>query len=161
MKSIRLALIPFVVLLALPGCSHPRPSEDDVLNVTARIPANLPVRAMDWRVISTSVNRTDKTTATLTGNDIAVKYSATGTYPEGSKLALITWLERDDPHWFGARIPGTFVALETISVDRDSAGKIAATYKRYTGNPLREVTGSNNADARKTIILAMQPSPMP
>ena len=169
MKSTRLTLISFVVLLALPGCSHPRPSEDDVLNVTAKIPANLPVPAMDWRVISTSVNRTDKTTATLTGNDLAVKYSATGVYPEGSKLALMTWFERDDPHWFGARIPGTFVALETISVDRDptrgpdrdSAGKIVATYKRYTGDPLREVTGSTNADARKAIILAMQPSPMP
>lgn len=26
-------------------------------------------------------------------------------YSPGSVLALVTWVQRDDPHWFGARIP--------------------------------------------------------
>jgi hypothetical protein len=131
------------------------------LNVQAKLPAGMPVPALDWRVISSSVDRTRGTMSTLTGNDVAVKYSGTDVYPVGSELALSTWLERDDPHWFGARIPGSFVALETVTVERGGDGKIKATYKRYTGDPLRETTDAASADVRRTAILAMRASGMP
>jgi hypothetical protein len=159
-------LRPAVVALAVAmvGCGHRRPADDDVLNVQARVPAALPVPAMDWRVIATSVNRGRQamgTMATLTGNDVAVKYAGTDVYPGGSELALVTWLEREDPHWFGARIPGSFVGLETVTVERGADGKATAVYKRYAGDPLREVTDAANAEARKAAILGMRVSVMP
>jgi hypothetical protein len=153
-----------LALLVLVGCGHRGPAEDDVLNVQAKMPSGMPVPALDWRVISSSVDRTHGATgtmSTLTGNDLAVKYSGADTYPVGSELALVTWLERDDPHWFGARIPGSFVALETVLVERGADGKIAATYKQYVGDPLRESTDAASAEARKAIILGMRPSVMP
>src|SRR5579862_2347832 len=104
-----------LVLTLLAGCGHRAPTEEDVLNGQAKLPAGLPVAPLEWRAIASGVDRAHGATGTmtlLTGNDVAVKYSGVGTYPEGSQLALVTWLQRDDPHWFGARIPGSFVALE-------------------------------------------------
>jgi hypothetical protein len=153
-----------VALIALAGCGSREPAEDDVLNVQARLPHGMPVPAMDWRVISSSVDRAPQATgtmATLTGNDVAVKYAGTEVYPVGSQLALATWLERDDPHWFGARIPGSLVTLETVTMERGGDEKVTAIYKRYAGDPLREVTDAANAEARKAAILGMRSSPMP
>jgi hypothetical protein len=99
--------------------------------------------------------------ATLTGNDLAVKYAGGDVYPVGSVLALTTWLERDDPHWFGARIPGSFVGLETVTVERGADGKPAAVYRRYAGDPLHEVTDAATAETRKAVLLGMRYSPMP
>ena len=158
----RLAVVTLAVAMA--GCGHREPTEEDVLNVQARLPAGMPVPAMDWRVIASSVDRTHLATgtmSTLTGNDVAVKYAGTEVYPVGSKLALLTWLERDDPHWFGARIPGSFVGLETVTVERGADGKAVAIYRRYAGDPLREVTDAANAEMRKAAILGMRYSVMP
>jgi hypothetical protein len=159
------AMVVVTVGLLMAGCGQHKPAEEDVLNVAARLPAGMPVPAMDWRVISTSVDRSAQqgtgTMATLTGNDVAVKYAATEIYPVGSVLALTTWLEREDPHWFGARIPGSFVALETVTVERGAEGKATAVYRRYTGDPLRETTEAGSAEARKAAILAMRYSEMP
>jgi hypothetical protein len=149
------------LVLVVAGCGHRGPAETDVLNTEAKLPAGLPVPAMEWRVISSSVDRAHQTMATLTGNDVAVKYAETGAYPEGSVLALVTWLQRDDPHWFGARIPGSFVGLETVTVVRGADGKLAAVYRRYAGEPLREVRGTADADARKLVLLGMRWSVMP
>ena len=150
-----------LALMVLAGCGHRAPDEADVLNTEAKLPAGLPVPAMDWRVISSSVDRAYGTMATLTGNDVAWKYSGTGAYPEGSELALMTWLQRDDPHWFGARVPGSFVALETVTMVRGADGKLAAVYSRFAGEPLREVTDAASADARKAVLLEMRYSVMP
>ena len=160
MRILRLASLGFA-LVVLAGCGHHAPSEADVLNGEAKLPAGLPVPALDWRTISSSVDRAHGTMNLLTGNDVAVKYSGTETYPEGSQLALTTWLQREDPHWFGARIPGSFVGLETVTIARGADGKIAAVYKQYAGEPLREVTDAANADARKAYILGMRASEMP
>jgi hypothetical protein len=159
MRMPRLAIV--ILAVAMVGCGHREPAEDDVLNVQARLPVGMPVPAMDWRVIASSVDRTHATMATLTGNDVAVKYAGTEVYPVGSELALLTWLERDDPHWFGARIPGSLVGLETVTMERGADGKIGAVYKRYAGDPLREVTDAANAEMRKAAILGMRASVMP
>jgi hypothetical protein len=159
MRMLRLAIAGLA--LAVAGCGHDKPAEQDVLNVQAKLPAGMPVQAMDWRVIASSVDRVHSTMSTLTGNDVAVRYSGTTTYPVGSQLALMTWLQRDDPHWFGARIPGNFAGLETITVERGVDGKLAAVYRRCAGDPMREITDASDAEARKAAILRMQPSVMP
>jgi|SRR5579859_2408702 len=160
MKTLRLAWFG-VVLILLAGCGHRAPTEEDVLNGQAKLPAGLPVAALEWRTIASSVDRAHGTMDLLTGNDLAVKYSGSGSYPEGSQLALVTWLARDDPHWFGARIPGSFVSLELVTVARGADGKLAARYKRYAGEPAREVTDSAAAEGRKTRILGLRAAVMP
>jgi hypothetical protein len=46
-------------------------------------------------------------------------------------------------------------------MERGGDEKVTAIYKRYAGDPLREVTDAANAEARKAAILGMRSSPMP
>jgi hypothetical protein len=165
MKTLRLiSLISSAMLLAvLAGCGQSRPAVQEVLNTEARMPV-LPVPALDWRVAAVSVDRahgtmTQSTISMLTANDQAIAHVGVGGYPAGSVLALTTWLERDDPHWFGAKLPGTLVSLEVLRFNAGADGR--ATYTRYAGSPLREVTDNATAEARKAAILAMEPAAMP
>jgi len=160
MRSFRLACLGTVLMLAA-GCGHRAPTEEDVLNGQAKLPAGLPVAPLEWRTIASSVERAQGKMDLLTGNDLAVRYSGSGSYPEGSQLALVTWLQRDDPHWFGARIPGSFVSLEVVTVARGADGKLAASYNRYAGDPARDMTDPAKAEGRKARILGMRAAAMP
>ena len=67
-----------------------------------------------WRPITLFVDRKARTVSVLFGKD--------------GVLALVTWNERDDPHWFGARIPDQPVSLETLQVAPNGEG---GDYKRF------------------------------
>jgi len=149
------------VVLCVAGCRGNGPGEADVLNVVAKLPAGLPVPALEWKTISSSVDRKTGTMNLLTGNDAAVRGASTGSYGDGVVLALTTWAQRDDPHWFGARIPGGFVSLETVTVSLGTDGKTTAVYRRFTGSPAREVAGAGDAESRKMEILGMRASQLP
>jgi hypothetical protein len=160
-----LPLLGLAALLCATGCDHRRtPAESDILNPQAALPASLRANALDGRVITSSVDRAQHTMSTLTGNDIAVDSARAATaYPEGALLTLATWYQRDDPHWFGARIPGTPKTVETVSITRTADGQLTPTYLLFAGNPLVAVspTDPTEAAARRDAILAERPSPMP
>lgn len=167
MKTLRV-IAASVLLTVLVDCGHSRPAQQEVLNTEARMPV-LPVPALDWRVAAMRVDRVQDRNigpaqgriAMLTANDQAIAHVGVGGYPAGSVLALTTWLERDDPHWFGAKLPGTLVSLEVLRFTAGPDGPPTATYVRYAGNPLREATDAATAEARKAAILAMEPAAMP
>jgi hypothetical protein len=155
-------------LCLLPGCSRRTPPASDLFNQQAALPSTLPIPALEWKVISSSVDRQHGTMSTLTGNDIAVTSarSADSSYPEGSALALITWTVRHDPHWFGARIPARPQAVEIVSVTRGPDGKTLAKYQRFAGDPLTQRVTQLPEDAslaatRKADILSQRASVMP
>jgi hypothetical protein len=68
----------------LPGCSHRTPAASDLFNQQAALQSTLPVPALEWKVISSSVDRQHGTMSTLIGNDIAVTSarSADSSYPK-------------------------------------------------------------------------------
>ncbi|ADW70672.1 cytochrome P460 family protein [Granulicella tundricola] len=111
-----------------------------VNNHAAALPASLPYQPLGWNAITMYVDPKTHTMATLYGNDAAVK--ATGargaiaagavSYPAGAVLALVTWVQRDDPHWFGARIADSPQAVEFVEVGATHA------YRRYAGDGLPE-----------------------
>ena len=91
---------------------------------------------MEWKAITAVVDRGDETTATLFGNDAAVAAARAGTaYPAGAVLGLVTWQQREDPHWFGARIPGRPLSVEFVVVGATTG------YREFAGDPWREVAG--------------------
>jgi hypothetical protein len=153
-----------LLLLGAAGCSHRAPTERDLFNVDAALPAELTVHPLEWRVIASSIDREHHTMATLFGNDAAVTSarSATGafTYPAGSTLALVTWAQKDDGHWFGARIPQRFVSMELITVAAGIGGKASARYERF-GPDGRLASTSDQDGVREETILAERASFMP
>ncbi len=76
-------------------------------------------------------------TATLYGDDAAMRAvqaraasAGAPAYPEGAGLALVTWAQREDPHWFGARIPDVPLSVEFIQVPKPAQ---PAGYRRFAG----------------------------
>jgi Haem-binding domain/Cytochrome P460 len=139
----------------------------DLYDQAAALPDSIAAHPLTGKVITTFVNLRDETMSTLYGNDIAVKSARSGsnatpaatptahatpapatpahptpaaptTYPPGSALALVTWSRRDDPHWFGGRIPKAIRSVEILTF-----GPAAApAYDRYEGAPLAKKQAS-------------------
>ena len=131
-----LALGCCVVVLGVCGCRGKKIADSDLYNVQAGGGAGLPYPVMEWKAITAVVDRGDETTATLFGNDAAVAAARAGTaYPAGAVLGLVTWQQREDPHWFGARIPGRPVSVEFVVVGATTG------YREFAGDPWREVAG--------------------
>ncbi len=119
--------------------------EEVVNNRAAELPVSLPFQPLEWSAITMFVDPRSHTTATLYGNDTAMQaVQAAGargeapgvapTYPAGAVLALVTWAQRDDPHWFGARIPDVPQSVEFVQVTADAT----ASYRNFAGSGLVE-----------------------
>jgi hypothetical protein len=151
-------------LLFIVGCSHRIPTERDLFNVDAALPAGLPVHPLEWRVITSSIDREHHTMATLFANDIAVNSARSAAdmvvYSAGSTLALVTWTQRDDEHWFGGRIPQRFVSMELVTVAAGAEWKAAAKYERF-GTDGHLAGGSDQDAMPEEAILAERASVMP
>ncbi len=119
--------------------------KDVVNNIAAALPENLPDQPLGWNAITMYVDPKAGTMATLYGNGAAMQAvqahraaPAGGpqapAYGAGAVLALVTWAQREDPHWFGARIPGAPQSVEFVQVaDGGQAG-----YRRFAGAGLAE-----------------------
>ena len=133
----RVRLLVALMLLGVCGCSGKKVADADLYSVEAAVGAGLPYPVMEWKAITTVVDRGSGTTGTLFGNDAAVSAARAGVaYPAGAVVGLVTWQQREDPHWFGARIPGSVVSVEFVEV---GSGKD----REFVGTPWREVAGTS------------------
>jgi hypothetical protein len=141
-------------LLPLVGCTS-KPATS-VINEQATLAGQLPYNPLAWKVITSSTNQRNATMSTLYGNDLAVAYArgnSSHDYPAGSVLALVTWAQRDDPHWFGARIPSAPQSVEFLTIPAAPGTKPG--YERYQGSPLARVIASDG-DVTRVEYLTMQ-----
>jgi hypothetical protein len=122
-----------LMLAVMCGCSGKKIADADLYNVQARVEAGLPYPVMEWKAITAVVDRGAGTTGTLFGNDVAVSAARAGVaYPAGAVLGLVTWRQREDPHWFGARIPGDVVSVEFVEVGTSMVDR------KFVGRPWRD-----------------------
>jgi hypothetical protein len=138
-----------------------------VNNSAASLPAGLPWQPLGWRALTMYVDPRTHTMASLYGNDVAMQILQRDnaprptqiTYPSGSVLALVTWAQRDDPHWFGARIPDTPQTVEFVQFSSDNQSTI---YRAWGGKTLAEVhADAGIATQRTAFILNLKPVSMP
>ena len=152
-RSKALVLVTALALLSLAGCNRQHPS---TINTEASLTGKLPYNPLAWTVVTSWVNDRSGTMSTLYGNDVAVQYARSNSahvYPAGSVLALVTWAQRDDPHWFGAKIPSAPQSVEFVVVP--SPPEASPTYQRYTGSPLA-LAATTDADATRVSYLTAQ-----
>ena len=84
--------------------------------------------------------------STLYGNDIAVQYARSNSqqdHPAGSVISLVTWTQRDDSRWFGAKIPSQVKSVEFVNVIEASNDQPSYSYESYTGSPLTRTSISD------------------
>ncbi|HEY6770351.1 MAG TPA: cytochrome P460 family protein [Candidatus Sulfotelmatobacter sp.] len=141
--------------------------EEVVNNSAAALPMSLPYQPLSWSAITMYVDPRTHTMATLYGNDTAMQgVQADGAapgggpkgpaYPAGAVLALVTWLQRDDPHWFGARIPAVPQSVEFVQV---AASGRTSSYRRFAGTELIEDhPAAGAAEQRASFVLSLAPA---
>ena len=152
----------------LPIAAITTKKEEVVNSSAAALPASLPWQPLGWRPITLSVDPSTHEMATLFGNYAALnavrsaRESGAGrqvAYPAGAALALVTWGQRDDPHWFGARIPNDPRSVEFLEI---GSGTLPAKYRKFTGAGLAEVASDRDGAAQRTkYLLNLSPAELP
>jgi hypothetical protein len=140
--------------------------EEVVNNRAAALPPSLPYQPLGWNAITMYTDPNTHTTATLYGNDEALRAlhpretdPGSPKYPAGAVLALITWVQRDDPHWFGARIPDVPLSVEFVQV---AAAAQMTSYRRFAGKDLAEDSVPGSVAAQRTnFLLTLAPARLP
>ncbi len=132
-----------------------------VNNNAADLPASLPYQPLAWSAITLYVDPATRTTATLYGNEAAMgavkNRGETPAYPAGSVLALVTWGQREDPHWFGARIPDKPLTVEFVQF---TAAGSQSSYRRFTGEAWSEDRPADSG-RRMGFIQSLAPVQLP
>jgi hypothetical protein len=142
--------------------------DEIVNNAAAALPSSLPYNPLDWSAITMYVDSKMRTTATLYGNNIAINtvrsrhstLNASGElhYGDGAVLSLVTWAQRDDPHWFGARIPQRLLSVEFVQVRAAEEKK----YSRYdAAGQLQDNRGTQMDSQRTGFIFGLAPAQLP
>lgn len=144
------------IVLALAACT----GNTVLVNNAAAIPASFNFGKMDYKVITSSINKKKGTMSTLYGNELALKASIadTGTIAPGEVFALVTWKQQADDHWFGANIPGNLQSVEYVKT-ADAGNKIS--YQRFEGKGLVLSADTSQSRERIKYILDQKPSVMP
>lgn len=151
----------------LPMTNAQVPGNEIVNNQAAGLSVNLPYQPLGWNAITMYVDPNQHTMSTLFGNSAAMQtVSARGgastgapTYSPGSVLGLVTWVQRDDPHWFGARIPSVPQSVEFVQVAAEGQTN---EYRRFDGNGVTETHPTAEEIAKRmNFILGLAPAPLP
>ena len=173
MKQVLLASMTLLVVLACLGCAGGEfKAPAATLNQSATLSDGLPVNPMEWKIITSSVDRSAATMSTLYGNEIAVAYARSNagqTYPNGAEIALVTWTQGDDDRWFGAKVPDQVKSVEFAAVEGPDTTKSQGPYERqydyekYEGTPLRQVIQQRALapDDRMTALFSQRAAVMP
>lgn len=140
----------------------------EVTNEAAALPSSLPWQPLNWKPITMYVNRNDHTMTLLFGNELAMKaveaQRGSGSftqpsYSSGSVLALVTWKQREDPHWFGARIPDRPLSVEFVSITPQASER---EYRLFAGDSLLEKSlDAYQAQANINRIVSLMPVGIP
>jgi hypothetical protein len=163
MRSFVLRSVALILTMsfALAGCQSTRP-EPASINEQALLTSKLPYNPLGWRVVTSWTNERQATMSTLYGNDLAIhnlRASSGNPYPPGAVLALVTWSQRDDPHWFGAKIPSTPQSVEFVSI----SARQNPSYQRYEGEELKLVSNTDRDATAKRIdyLISQRAAVMP
>ncbi|MCF2443963.1 hypothetical protein L0657_08355 [Dyadobacter sp. CY345] len=151
-----------ISLFYFSGCS-PAPDSGERINSHASLPASFGFSEMNLKVISSLINKKDGTMSILYGNEkTALRLRENvDSVMSGEQLTLLTWKQKEDDHWLGAKIPDQLLFAETVRAEHDDKGEMQVKYEKFNGSELvRDVDTLGNA-SRKAFLLAQRPSIMP
>ena len=161
MKSIKYLFLASIVLTMF-ACSN-TPTVAELTNTRASLPPSFNFDQLGLKVITTFINKKQGTTSTLYGNPLALKIATANTNQivAGEVLALVTWKQQTDAHWFGANIPGNLQQVELVKSTSSVEKPIVVSYARYEGKNLTLNPDTLNNQDRIKYILSQKPAIMP
>jgi heme-binding protein/cytochrome P460 len=153
------------------GCHLPMQGNDDVYtlpissatvqgkevldNAASRLPKGLPMNPLDWTPVTMYSDPQKHTISVLFINSKEIGTVAVA--GDSSTMALVTWTERDDPHWFGARIADQVISVEIL---RPGAGK-ETEYRIFGGVGVAGVYANATKSPRAASIAGLHPVQIP
>lgn len=150
------------ILLLLASCFDKHPDGASLINTEASLPSAFNFNKMGLKVMTSSINKKLGTMSTLYGNDLALNTAKAGEpVKAGEVLALITWKQKEDLHWFGAKIPGQLQTMEMITTTTAATGAASIAYERYNGEKMALNADTLSNQARIKYIFDQKPSVMP
>ena len=153
----------FSLFLLLFDCCHEKTESDKLVNNDASIPASFQFDKKGLYVINSSINKKKGTMSTLYGNKSAVNRLRENpdSASANEQLTFITWKQKEDEHWFGAKIPAALQSVEMVKTIAGQPNTMETSYECFEGSKLiRQKDTAGNAN-RIQYILAQKPSVMP
>jgi len=162
--TIKYLAIFVIFTLVVTSCTAPNTNHAGEINAKASHPADFKFQQKGLKVITSSINKRANTTSVLYGNAVAQKFAKqlNPTDSTGVVMTLVTWNQEDDDRWFGARIPGNLLCVETVTIT-GTANKPLKSFGLYSGASLTKqtVTDALESDPRITFILSQKASMLP
>ncbi|MBS7565373.1 hypothetical protein KHS38_13255 [Mucilaginibacter sp. Bleaf8] len=148
----------FAIFISCKQASNP----DQLINQKASLPDHFKLSELHQKVITSFISKKDSTMSILYGNHEAYNAldSNVPSSLSGVSATLVTWRQQDDPHWFGARIPGDLLAVETIKAAGTGKNTVL-NYQRYTGKQLVKLADTTGRAGRIKFIMSQQASILP
>jgi len=161
MKSVTYFFLASIVL-TMYACSN-APTTAELTNPKASLPSSFNFDQLGLKVITTFINKKQGTTSTLYGNPLALKTAMADTNQivAGEVLALVTWKQQSDAHWFGANIPGNLQQVEMVKSTSSAQKPLIISYAKYEGKNLTLNPDTLNNQDRIKYILSQKPSITP
>ena len=158
MKSSAYILLASIVVL-LAACTNSN-SNTRLVNDDASLPTSFNFSKQGLKVITSFINKKQGTMATLYGNDVALQAAKLGssTTTTGETFALVTWKQKADDHWFGAKIPSNLQSVEYVKT-RPSGNTVS--YQKFEGKTLVLSTDTLHNQERIKYILSQKASIFP
>lgn len=152
-------ILSLVLVYMLTSCGGPV-AQIEQINTKAALPPSLNFRQLCPFVITSMVNKKQGTMATLYGNNTARSILMGNEQPNNTEvLALVTWKQQEDPHWFGGLMPAEPVSIEWVKATDKGAQQLS--YSRLEGADLHQQTDTAENSTRLHYILNLHASVMP
>jgi len=163
MKAIQAVSI--LIAVTIVGCGTQNPRTVARIDTEASLKGQLPWQPMDGYVITAWIDPHAGTMATLYGNEVAIMQARADdrpVYPRGSSVSLVIWKQKEDPRWFGAKVPASVQSVEFVTIGGTS-DHTRYSYRRFEGSPSVQTASADGAapNERSAFLLSQRLSPMP
>ncbi|TWR24988.1 hypothetical protein FPZ42_14650 [Mucilaginibacter achroorhodeus] len=148
-------LLAIISVSLFTSCEQTTPPAE-LINKKASLPGTFSISDLHQRLLSSFYNTKDNTNTVLYGDKGAEaalqKHGISASSP--FSLTLVTWHQQEDPHWFGARIPGDLISVERLT---KADGDDRLSYQKLAGKQLIAIKDTVGNGDRIRFILAQQP----
>ena len=156
-SSVYILLAGMIILLT--ACTSTS-NNTSLVNNDASLPESFNFSKQGLKVITSFINKKQGTMATLYGNEAVLQAAKLGssTTTTGETFALVTWKQKADDHWFGAKIPSNLQSVEYVKT-RPSGNTVS--YQKFEGKTLVLSTDTLHNQERIKYILSQKASIFP
>jgi hypothetical protein len=161
-----ITVVSAVLSLSIFGCADQNPRVATKINLEGSLVGDFPWNPLQGKVITSWIDKQNSTMSTLYGNDPAVQYARSNpqhNYPSGSVLSLVTWNQKEDDRWFGAKIPAAPRSVEFVTVGSTEDHRPWISYQQFEGAPLKKISAQDGPvpNDRAAYLLSQRAAVMP